>query len=194
MILEGGSIEVNGAGVVLTTEACLLNANRNPNLTRAEIETYLREYLGVSTVLWLGDGIIGDDTDGHIDDLTRFVNPTTLVTAIEEDPADENHPILLENLGRLRELRDAEGRPFKIVELPMPGMVEYEGQRLPASYANFYIANGIVLVPTFRHANDRRALDILQALFPDRRVIGVDSTELIWGLGSFHCITQQEPA
>ena len=193
MILEGGSIEVNGHGVVLTTEACLLNANRNPNLTRPEIETYLREYLGVSTVLWLGDGIIGDDTDGHIDDLTRFVSANTLVTVVEEDPSDANHPILRENLRRLCDLRDQDGKPFKIVELPMPGVVEYEGQRLPASYANFYIANGIVLVPTFRHANDRKALEILRPLFPERRVIGVDSTELIWGLGSFHCITQQEP-
>ena len=194
MILEGGSIEINGKGVVLTTEACLLNANRNPNLARPEIETYLREYLGVSTVLWLGDGIIGDDTDGHIDDLTRFVDSTTLVTAVEEDPSDANHSILQANLQRLRELRDQDGQPFKIVELPMPGRVEHDGQRLPASYANFYIANGIVLVPTFRHTNDRRALDVLGPLFPDRRVIGVDSTELIWGLGSFHCITQQEPA
>ena len=163
-------------------------------MARPEIENYLREYLGVSTVLWLGDGIIGDDTDGHIDDLTRFTDPNTLVTVVEQDPADENHPILQENLRRLRDLRDQDGKPFKIVELPMPGLVEYEGQRLPASYANFYIANGIVLVPTFRHANDRKALEILQPLFPGRCVIGVDSTELIWGLGSFHCITQQEPA
>jgi agmatine deiminase len=194
MILEGGSIEVNGQGIVLTTEACLLNPNRNPDLGRAEIETFLRDYLGVSTILWLGDGIVGDDTDGHIDDLTRFVNANTLVTVVEDDPADPNHAILKENLRRLRDLRDQDGRPFRIVELPMPGLVEHQGQRLPASYANFYVANGIVLVPTFRHANDRRALEILQQQFPNSRVIGVDSTELIWGLGSFHCISQQEPA
>jgi agmatine deiminase len=194
MVLEGGSIEVNGKGTLLTTEACLLNPNRNPTLGRAEIENYLREYLGVTNVLWLGDGIIGDDTDGHIDDLTRFVDPTTLVTAVEDDPADPNYPILRENLHRLRTLRDHNGQPFEIVELPMPGLVEYQGQRLPASYANFYIANSIVLVPTFRDAKDRPAIEILQSLFPGRRVIGVDSIELIWGLGSFHCITQQEPA
>ena len=194
MILEGGSIEVNGAGVVLTTEACLLNPNRNPNLGRKEIETYLRDYLGVSTILWLGDGIVGDDTDGHIDDLTRFVDARTLVTVVEEDPADANYSILQDNLRRLKTLRDHKGESFRIVQLPMPGVIEYEGQRLPASYANFYIANGIVLVPTFRQKNDARALEIFQQLFPSRRVIGVDSTELIWGLGSFHCISQQEPA
>jgi agmatine deiminase len=194
MVLEGGSIEVNGCGTVLTTEACLLNPNRNPNLTRLEIERFLKDYLGVSLVLWLGEGIIGDDTDGHIDDLTRFIDATTLVTVVEEDRADSNYAILQENLQRLRAFRDQSGQPFRIVELPMPGVVEHRGQRLPASYANFYMANGLVLVPTFRHPNDDRALQILQKAIPDRRVVGIDSTELIWGLGSFHCITQQEPS
>lgn len=194
MVLEGGSIEVNGRGTLLTTEACLLNPNRNPHLNRAQIEQCLRDFLGVTHVLWLGEGIVGDDTDGHIDDLTRFVNPTTLVTVVEADPADVNYGILQENLKRLRTLRDQDGHPLRIVELSMPGVVAYRDQRLPASYANFYIANGLVLVPTFRHANDSRALEILQREFPDRRVVGLDSTELIWGLGSFHCITQQEPA
>jgi agmatine deiminase len=194
IILEGGSIEVNGCGSVLTTTSCLLNPNRNPHLSQAEIEKYLCDYLGVSQVLWLSEGIVGDDTDGHIDDLARFINPTTLATVVEEDPSDANYAILRENLERLRLMRDPAGRRFRIVELPMPGVVEYHGQRLPASYANFYIANGIVLLPTFRHKNDRVALEILQREFPDRRVIGVDSTELIWGLGSFHCLTQQEPA
>jgi agmatine deiminase len=194
IVMEGGSIEVNGRGTLLTTEACLLNPNRNPHLSKTDIERYLRDYLGVSRILWLGQGIVGDDTDGHIDDLARFVDPTTLVTVVEEDPADANYQILQDNLYRLRRLRDQDGKPLNIVELPMPGLVEYQGQRLPASYANFYIANGLVLVPTFRHAHDNKAIGALQKLFPDRRVIGIDSTELIWGLGSFHCITQQEPA
>lgn len=194
IILEGGSIEVNGRGALLTTTSCLLNPNRNPHLNQKQIETYLTDYLGVAQVLWLDEGIAGDDTDGHIDDLTRFVNPSTLVTVVEEDPSDVNYTVLQENLQRLQHFRDLNGAPFRIVTLPMPGVVEHEGQRLPASYANFYIANGIVLMPTFRHANDKVALEILQREFPSRRVIGVDSTELIWGLGSFHCITQQEPA
>ncbi|MBU6400553.1 MAG: agmatine deiminase family protein, partial [Verrucomicrobia bacterium] len=194
IVLEGGSIEVNGHGTLLTTEACLLNPNRNPDLGRAEIEQSLRDYLGVSHVLWLGEGIVGDDTDGHIDDLARFLNPTTIATVVEEDPTDTNYPILQENLRRLRAMRDPQGRPFRIVQLPMPGRLDYQGQRLPASYANFYFANDRLLVPTYRHPNDARALAILQQELPDRRVIGIDSTELIWGLGSFHCITQQEPA
>jgi len=193
IVMEGGSIEVNGQGTLITTEACLLNPNRNPHLTKGEIEQCLKDYLGVTNVLWLGQGIVGDDTDGHVDDLTRFINPTTIVTAVEEDPADANYAILQDNLKRLQLLRDEAGRPFRIVELPMPGRVGHKGQRLPASYANFYIANGIVLLPTYRHRNDDRALETLQREMPDRRVIGVDSTELIWGLGSFHCITQQEP-
>jgi len=194
IVMEGGSIEVNGRGTLLTTEACLLNPNRNPHLSKGEIEQYLKEYLGVTNVLWLGEGIVGDDTDGHIDDLTRFVNPTTVVTVVEEDPADENFALLRENRRRLDGLRDQDGQPLRIVDLPMPGVIEYEGQRLPASYANFYIANQLVVVPTFRAENDGRALGILQECFPQHRVVGVDSTELIWGLGSFHCISQQEPA
>jgi agmatine deiminase len=193
IVLEGGSIEVNGCGTVLTTEACLLNPNRNPQLNQAQIEQYLKNYLGAANVLWLGEGIVGDDTDGHIDDITRFVNPTTVVTAVEQDPADANYHLLQENLKRLRAFRDQDGKALRIVELPMPGVVEYGGQRLPASYANFYIANDLVLVPTYRHTNDKMAVAILQKEIPNHRVVGVDSTELIWGLGSFHCITQQEP-
>jgi agmatine deiminase len=194
MILEGGSIEVNGAGTLLTTEACLLNPNRNPKLNRVQIEQQLRDYLGVRHILWLGDGIVGDDTDGHIDDIARFTDSQTVVTVVEEDPTDANYGLLQENLHRLRSMKDQDGNALRIVELPMPGVVEYDGQRLPASYANFYIANRCVLVPTYRHANDARALEVLRPLFPGREVIGIDSTELIWGLGSFHCISQQEPA
>lgn len=194
IILEGGSIEVNGLGTLLTTEACLLNPNRNPKLSQSEISQSLRDHLGVTKIVWLGEGIVGDDTDGHIDDLSRFVSPDTIVTVVEEDIQDANYPLLMENYERLRKATDQDNHVFKVVKLPTPGLVEYQGQRLPASYANFYIANQIVLVPTYRHANDRVAVKILQREFPDRRVIGVDSSELIWGLGSFHCITQQEPA
>ena len=193
IVMEGGSIEVNGCGTLLTTEACLLNPNRNPHLDRTAIEQHLRDSLGVSKILWLGDGIEGDDTDGHVDDLARFLSPGTIATIVEEDPSDPNHAVLQENLQRLSTMTDQDGQPFRIVHLPTTGRIEMEGQRVPASYANFYIANGQVLVPTFRHANDARALDILQAEFPERRVIGIDSTDLIWGLGSFHCISQQEP-
>jgi agmatine deiminase len=194
VILEGGSIDVNGRGTLLTTESCLLNQNRNPQLNQTDISRCLRDYLGVEKVIWLGDGIVGDDTDGHIDDLARFVNPTTIATVVEEDIEDANYTALQDNLRRLRLARDHQDRLFNIVKLPTPGMVEHQGQRLPASYANFYIANKLVLVPTFRHHNDRVAIEILQKEFPNRRVVGVDSTDLIWGLGSFHCITQQEPA
>jgi agmatine deiminase len=194
MILEGGSIEVNGQGTLLTTEACLLNPNRNPQHSRQQIEQCLRAYLGVTNIVWLHQGIVGDDTDGHIDDLVRFVSPTTVVTVVEADARDANYEILQDNLHRLRLARDERGNLLRVVPLPMPGVVEHLGQRLPASYANFYIANEMVLVPTYRNRHDARALDILQREFPRRRVIGIDSTELIWGLGSFHCITQQEPA
>jgi agmatine deiminase len=194
MILEGGSIDVNGAGIVMTTESCLLNPNRNPDLTREHIEQKLKEHLGVDLVLWLGDGLVGDDTDGHIDDLARFVDQDTIVTIVEDDPADENHDALRENLLRLRSLRNQRGEPFKIVELPMPAARHWDELRLPASYANFYIANEVVILPTFQDPNDRLAIERLQPLFPTRRVIGLDSTELIVGQGSFHCITQQEPA
>jgi agmatine deiminase len=174
--------------------ACLLNPNRNPHLNKEQIEQYLKDFLGVQQILWLDEGIVGDDTDGHVDDLARFVDASTIVTVLEEDPNDENYLVLEENLRLLRTFKDVKGQPFRVVPLPMPGRIEYEGQRLPASYANFYIANDIVLVPTFRAKNDRIALDLLQSLFTDRRVIGIDSTELIWGLGSFHCISQQEPS
>src|SRR5687768_943201 len=194
IVMEGGSIEVNGKGTLLTTTACLLNKNRNPHLTQEQIEQYLKDYLGVRNILWLGEGIIGDDTDGHIDDLSRFADAETIVTVVEEDRKDENYEILKENLERLKTFKDQDGKPFRIVTIPMPGIIQYEEQRLPASYANFYIANKVVLVPTYRSENDRRALEILQGLFRDRKVIGIDSTELIWGLGSFHCISQQEPA
>ena len=193
MVLEGGSIEVNGAGALLTTESCLLNKNRNPNLSRDEIEQHLRDYLGVRDILWLGDGIAGDDTDGHIDDLTRFVSERTVVSIIEEDRADENYELLQENLARLREMKIGQNN-IEVVTLPMPKKIVREGLRLPASYANLYIANTCVLVPTFADQNDQAALSILQKLFPGRRMIGIDCRELIWGLGTFHCLTQQQPA
>jgi agmatine deiminase len=194
IVLEGGSIDVNGAGAVLTTESCLLNPNRNPALSRAEIEDYLRTYLGVTNVLWLGEGIAGDDTDGHIDDLARFVAPDTIVTVVEDDPADVNYAPLRDNLKRLGAMRDQGGRPFNIDTLPMPPAVIYDGTRLPASYANFYIANGGVLIPTFESPRDSVAASTLVRLFPGRRVVGVPSTDLVWGLGSVHCLSQQHPA
>jgi len=193
MILEGGSIEVNGAGSLLTTESCLLNQNRNPNLGRVEIERRLRDYLGVQEILWLGEGIEGDDTDGHIDDLARFVSENTVVTAVEKSREDKNYEPLQKNLARLREMRIG-NRKIDIITLPMPKKIVREGQRLPASYANFYIANSCVLLPTFADPNDQIASSILQNLFADRRVIGIDCRELIWGLGTFHCLTQQQPA
>jgi agmatine deiminase len=193
MVLEGGSIDVNGRGTLLTTEACLLNPNRNPHLTRDQIEQTLRDYLGVAKILWLGDGIAGDDTDGHIDDLARFVNTTTVVTVVEDDPADANFKPLQDNLRRLRGMTDQDGQPLKLVTLPMPRPLYHEGQRLPACYANFYIGNSVVLVPTFDDPNDEPALATLQTLFPDRRVAGIAAIDLIWGLGAFHCVTQQQP-
>ena len=194
IVMEGGSVDFNGKGTVLTTTACLLNKNRNPHLNQQQIEAYLQNYYGVEQVLWLGDGIIGDDTDGHIDDITRFVNEDTVVTVVEENKADENYHILQENLETLKTMRLLNGKRLNIIELPMPDPVHYDGQRLPASYANFYIANAAVIVPTYRSKNDDRALDILTQCFPDRKVIGIDSTDIIWGLGSFHCLSQQEPA
>ncbi len=193
MILEGGSIDVTGAGALLTTESCLLNRNRNPQLDREQIEQRLRDYLGVREILWLGDGIAGDDTDGHIDDLARFVSERTVVTVVEVDRDDEHYEPLQQNLARLREMI-IEGSKIDIVTLPMPKKIVREGLRLPASYANFYIANSCVLLPTFADPNDETALAILRDLFPDRRVIGIDCRELIWGLGTFHCLTQQQPA
>lgn len=194
MVMEGGSVEFNGKGTLLTSEACLLNENRNPHLKQAKIEKYLCDYYGVNHILWVGDGIVGDDTDGHIDDITRFVNSDTVVTAVEENRSDENHHLLQENLDRLKKMRLEDGKQLNIVELPMPNPVVYDDQRLPASYANFYIANESVIVPTFRDKNDDKALDILTACFPERRIVGIDSTDIIWGLGSFHCLSQQEPA
>jgi agmatine deiminase len=188
IVMEGGSIEVNGAGTVLTTEQCLLNKNRNPHLNRPEIEEYLKEYLNVSKVLWLSEGIAGDDTDGHIDDIARFVGENKVVCAVEDDPADENYSILKENYEQLV----AYG--LEVVKLPMPGCVGDRHARLPASYANFYIGNSVVVVPVFGHANDRRALDIIQLCFPDRHVVGVRAESMVHGLGTIHCCSQQEPA
>jgi agmatine deiminase len=192
MILEGGAIDVNGAGALLTTEACLLNKNRNPSLSRDEIEKRLRDYLGVRDVLWLGDGIAGDDTDGHIDDLARFVSEKTVITVVEENRGDENYEPLQENLARLHAMKIS-GRPPEVITLPMPKKIMREGLRMPATYANFYIANTCMLVPTFADPADEAALSILRECFPNRRVIGIDCRELIWGLGAFHCLTQQQP-
>ena len=194
IVLEGGSIDVNGRGTLLTTEACLLNPNRNPTLARAEIERYLGDYLGVEHILWLGDGIAGDDTDGHVDDLTRFVDATTVVTVVEEDPRDENYEPLQANLQRLRGMTDQDDRPLGIELLPMPKPLFQDGQRLPASYANFYVANGLVLVPGYEPEGDAQAAATLQRLFPERRIVVMDCTDLVWGLGAFHCVTQQWPA
>lgn len=194
MVLEGGSIDVNGAGTLLTTEQCLLNPNRNPERSRDEIEAALREFLGARHILWLGQGIEGDDTDGHIDDLTRFVDPATVVTVVEEDPRDANYEPLRANLERLRGMTDQDGRPLRIVTLPMPPALYRDGQRLPASYANFYIANGTVLLPGFEPRRDERARTVLQDLFPSRRVALITCTDLVWGLGAIHCVTQQWPA
>jgi agmatine deiminase len=194
IVMEGGSLEVNGKGTLLTTEACLLNKNRNPDLSKEQIEKYLKDYLGGTHILWLGDGILGDDTDGHVDDLTRFVSSDTVVTVVEEDPADPNYQPLKENLERLQTMRDQDGRPLRIISLPMPGVVEYQDQRLPASYANFYIGNEVVLLPVYGHRNDAAAQKTLQDLFPTRKVVSIDCCDMIWGLGSFHCVTQQQPA
>jgi agmatine deiminase len=193
MILEGGSIEVNGAGALLTSEGCLLNPNRNPTFSDEQIEERLRDFLGVSVVFWLGEGIEGDDTDGHVDDLARFVSERTIVTVVEENRADPNYEPLQENLARLRGMRWKDA-PFQVVTLPMPARIDREDLRLPASYANFYIANESVLLPTFNDPNDAVAEATLASLFPRRRIVPIDCTELIWGLGAFHCLTQQQPA
>ena len=194
IVMEGGAVEFNGAGTILTTTACLLNENRNPHLSKEQIEEYLLEFYGAEQVLWLGDGIVGDDTDGHVDDITRFVNEDTVVTVVETNPLDENYILLQENLEALKAMRLQNGKALNIVQLPMPSPVIHEDTRLPASYANFYIANAAVIVPTFGDVNDEKALKIIQGLFPDRKVVGIDSTDIIWGLGSFHCLSQQEPA
>jgi agmatine deiminase len=195
MVLEGGSIDVNGKGLLLTTEACLLNPNRNPGLTRTQIKHNLRDYLGVKKVIWLGDGIEGDDTDGHVDDLARFFSETGIVACIERDKRDVNYAALKENLGRLRELRTESGGRFTIAELPMPAPCYRGGRRLPASYANFLVINGAVLLPTFRQPRrDREAAVVLGLCFPGREVVPIDCLELVWGLGTLHCISQQQPA
>jgi agmatine deiminase len=195
VVLEGGSIDVNGQGTLLTTEECLLGETqqRNPAMKRRDYEKIFADYLGIKNVIWLGSGIIGDDTHGHVDDITRFVSPDTVVTAVESDPNDANYEPLRENIRRLREATDQDGKSISIIELPMPAPIFFEGRRLPASYANFYIANGLVLVPVFNDPNDRFALDILADLFPDRDVAGIYSGDLIWGLGAMHCMTQQQP-
>jgi agmatine deiminase len=196
VVLEGGSIDVNGEGLLLTTEECLLSPvqARNPGLSRSDLERVLHDYLGVEKVLWLGRGIAGDDTHGHVDDLARCVGPRTVVTVLEDDSNDANYVPLRENLDRLRGMRDQQGRALEVVTLPMPHPLYFRGQRLPASYANFYIANACVLVPTFNDPRDRVALGTLADLFPDRTVVGIHAGDLVWGLGTLHCLTQQQPA
>ncbi len=187
-------MDFNGKGTVITSTCCLLNKNRNPGFDREQIEGYLRGFYGVEQVLWVEEGIVGDDTDGHIDDTVRFVNEDTVLAVVEEKRGDENYPLLQKNLSDLKKMRLLNGKPLNIIELPMPDAIEYEGQRLPASYANFYIANRSVIVPIFRSDKDDRALRIIADCFPGRKTIGIDSTDIIWGLGSFHCLSQQEPS
>ncbi|PZP52323.1 MAG: agmatine deiminase [Pseudopedobacter saltans] len=193
IIMEGGSVDFNGSGTLLTSKSCLLNNNRNPHLSQNEIEQYLRRYYCVDQILWVNDGIVGDDTDGHIDDTVRFVNEDTVITVVEENKNDDNYTILQNNLSQLKEMRLINSKQLNIIELPMPSPVIHEDQRLPASYANFYIGNAAVIMPTYRCNNDDKAIQILEQSFPDRQVIGIDSTDIIWGLGSFHCLSQQEP-
>ncbi len=194
IIMEGGSIDVNGCGSLLTTTACLLNPNRNPLLSQSQIEEKLCQYYNVENVIWLSDGIEGDDTDGHVDDITRFVSKDTVVTVVEQDKSNSNYAPLQENLAILNKARLENGKQLNVIELPMPQTVVWDDTILPASYANFYIANSHVVVPTYRCANDEKALQILQEAFPERKVVGIDSTDIIWGLGSFHCLSQQEPS
>lgn len=193
IIMEGGSIDVNGVGTLLTTTACLLNENRNPHLQQEQIEAYLRDFYSVEQIVWLGDGIAGDDTDGHVDDITRFVSEDIIVTATEVNRSDENYEPLHDNLKQLKKLRLISGKQPDIVELPMPNPVYHEGNRLPASYANFYITNELVIVPNFRCKNDDKAMMLLQECFPGRSIEGIDSKDIVWGFGSFHCLSQQEP-
>ena len=192
--MEGGSFDVNGTGSLLTTTSCLLNPNRNPGKSKIEIEQTLRDYLGVTNILWLGDGIEGDDTDGHVDDISRFFGQAAVLTAVEEDPKDPNFEPLQANLAVLKTMQAEDGTPLEVRPLPMPPRIDREGRRLPASYANYYVANKVVLLPAFDSPEDRRAGEILQICFPDRRIIPIDCRELIWGLGAFHCLTQQQPA
>jgi len=193
IIMEGGSVDFNGAGTLLTTEACLMNENRNAHLTKKLIEQYLVDYYCVDNILWLNDGIEGDDTDGHVDDITRFVNTDTVVTAVETSMSDNNYMPLKVNLHKLKKMHLENGKQLNIVELPMPHKVTCEGRRLPASYANFYISNHAVIVPIFNCKADDKAMNILSGLFPDRKVVGIDSVDIVWGFGSFHCLSQQEP-
>ena len=194
IVMEGGSVEFNGKGTVLTSECCLLNPNRNPHLNRVQIEQYLADFYGIEQVLWVEEGIVGDDTDGHIDDTIRFVNEDTVLTVVETNTKDDNYELLQKNLRSLSKMRVLGGKQLNIIELPMPGEVVYDDTRLPASYANFYISNKNVIVPTYRSKYDDQALDIISSCFPEREIVGIDSTEIIWGLGSFHCLSQQEPA
>lgn len=194
IVMEGGSVEFNGKGTLLTSTCCLLNENRNPHLNQAQIEQYLCDYYGVAQILWVNDGIVGDDTDGHIDDTIRFVNEDTVLTVVETNQQDDNYSLLQTNLKQLKEMRLLNGKQLNIIELPMPDAVVFDNQRLPASYANFYISNQHVIVPTYRCAKDDVALQIIQSCFSTREVVGIDSTDIIWGLGSFHCLSQQEPA
>jgi agmatine deiminase len=195
IVMEGGAVDFNGRGTILTTTDCLLNPNRNPGLSKPRIEKFLRDYYGQSHVCWLTGGIEGDDTDGHVDDLARFISPGKIVIGMEPDPKDANHRPLRDARRQLDYLRDQDGRPFEVVEIPMPRPVVHDGQRLPATYVNFYFVNGALLVPTYRdRQRDRRALEILQSNLPRHRVIGIDCVELIWGLGAIHCLTQQQPA
>lgn len=195
IVLEGGSIDVNGRGTLLTTEECLLSKvqQRNPGAGRRQIEQVFHDYLGVRKVIWLGEGIAGDDTHGHVDDIARFVAPRTVIAAVEDDRRDINYQPLRDNLRRLKAARDAGGKRFRVVELPMPAPITFKGRRLPASYANFYIANRLVLVPTFNDPNDRVALNTLARLFPSHKVVGIYSGDFIWGFGAMHCMTQQQP-
>jgi agmatine deiminase len=199
IVMEGGSIDVNGAGCVLTTEQCLLNPNRNPEFSKTQIEQRLKDYLGVTKVLWLGEGIVGDDTDGHIDDIARFVARDVIICVREDDPEDANYELLEENFRKLQRMADAQDRPFEILSLPMPGIVGGTStdnrnlERLPASYANFYIANNVVLAPVFGHKNDKRAVETLQRAFPDRKIVPINCEPLVWGMGTIHCVSQQQP-
>ncbi|HVZ96341.1 MAG TPA: agmatine deiminase family protein, partial [Chitinophagaceae bacterium] len=194
IIMEGGSVDFNGNGTLITSRSCLLNVNRNKGCSQEKIEWFLCNYYGVDQVLWIDDGIVGDDTDGHVDDTVRFFNENSVITVAEDNRNDDNYAILQHNLKQLQQMRLINGRPLNIVELPMPDKVIYQDQRLPASYANFYICNKYVIVPVFRCAKDEKALQVISGCFPGREVVGIDSTDIIWGLGSFHCLSQQEPA
>jgi agmatine deiminase len=194
IVMEGGALDGNGQGTILTTESCLLNPNRNPALSRPDVEQYLVDYACATKILWLAGGMAGDDTDGHIDELARFVAPTTVVAAAESDPKDENYEPLKDNIRRLHAMSDAAGRPLEVIPIAMPRAIYFDDQRLPACYLNFYIANAVVIVPVFGDPADRAALATLARLFPGRQIRPIDATDLVWGLGAFHCITQQQPA